>query len=125
MNVCMITYSFYESDTRVMQYANALVKRGDTVDILSLGRPGQAKFEIINGVNVYRIQTRIVNERGRFAYLYRILRFLASSGAALTRKHLAKRYQLVHVHSVPDFLVFAAIVPRVMGTPVILDIHDV
>jgi glycosyltransferase involved in cell wall biosynthesis len=35
------------------------------------------------------------------------------------------RYDLVHVHSVPDFLVFAAIVPKLFGAKVILDIHDI
>jgi glycosyltransferase involved in cell wall biosynthesis len=29
------------------------------------------------------------------------------------------------VHSVPDFLVFAAWLPRMLGTPVVLDIHDI
>jgi glycosyltransferase involved in cell wall biosynthesis len=43
----------------------------------------------------------------------------------LTWKHLRKRYQLVHVHSVPDFLVIAALPLRLMGVPVILDIHDI
>jgi len=29
------------------------------------------------------------------------------------------------VHSVPDFEVFATLVPRIMGAQVILDIHDI
>jgi glycosyltransferase involved in cell wall biosynthesis len=32
---------------------------------------------------------------------------------------------LLHVHSVPDFLVFSALFPKLRGTPVILDIHDI
>jgi glycosyltransferase involved in cell wall biosynthesis len=35
------------------------------------------------------------------------------------------RYDLVHVHSVPDFLVFTAIVPKIFGAKIILDIHDI
>ena len=42
----------------------------------------------------------------------------------LARRHLAKRYQLVHVHSVPDFLVVAAWFPKLAGAKIILDIHD-
>ena len=30
----------------------------------------------------------------------------------------------MHVHNVPDFLVFSALSPKLKGTPVILDIHD-
>lgn len=121
----MVVYSFYETDTRVMQYANALIDRGDSVDVIALRQEGHAKYAEIGGARIYRIQTRKIDERGRFSYLYRILRFWLLAAIILTRKHLTKRYQLIHVHNVPDFLVFAALVPRVMGTPVILDIHDV
>jgi len=125
MNVCMVVYSFYETDTRVMQYANALIERGDSVDVIALRQEGHTTYAEIGGVRVYRIQERKINERGQFSYLYRILRFWVLATILLTRNHLAKRYQLIHVHNVPDFLVFTALVPRMMGTPVILDIHDV
>jgi len=49
---------------------------------------------------------------------------LIVSAVFLGWKHLRRRYQLIHVHSVPDFLVYAAIMPKITGTPVILDIHD-
>jgi glycosyltransferase involved in cell wall biosynthesis len=38
---------------------------------------------------------------------------------------LLKPYQLIHVHSVPDFEVLAALVVRLTGARVILDIHDI
>jgi len=53
------------------------------------------------------------------------MRFLLFAATFIARRYLSQRYQLIHVHSVPDFLVFAAIVPKFLGTPVILDIHDV
>jgi len=124
MKICMVVYSFYEVDTRVMQYANALARRGDRVDVLSIGRPGQPKHEVFDGVNVYRLQTREVNERGPFSHMWRLLRFLIVAGSVLTWKHLFRRYKLIHVHNLPNFLVFSAFVPRLFGTPVILDIHD-
>jgi len=125
MKICMLAYSFYENDSRIKQYANALVERGDAVDVIALGRPGQPARSVLNGVNVFRIQTRTVNERGPFSYLFRIIRFLLLSAGFIAWRHASERYRLIHVHSVPDFLVFAAIVPKMFGTPVILDIHDV
>jgi glycosyltransferase involved in cell wall biosynthesis len=125
MKICMLAYSFYENDSRIKQYANALVDRGDAVDVIALRRPGQPAHSVLNGVNVFRIQTRTVNERGPLSYLFRIIRFLLLSAGFIAWRHASRRYQLVHVHSVPDFLVFAAIVPKLFGTPVILDIHDV
>lgn len=124
MKICMISYSFYEADARIKQYANALVERGDTVDVIALRQVGQPVRAVLNGVTVYRIQTRTVNERGPLSYLFRIIRFLIATAIFIASRHRSERYNLVHVHSVPDFLVFAALVPRLYGTPVILDIHD-
>jgi len=125
MRVCMVAYSFYESDSRIIQYARSLVRRGDSVDIIALAHLDAPRFEVIDGVNVYRVQRRDINERAASLYLFRILRFLLLAMAVLTLKHLRKRYQVVHVHSVPDFLVIAALPLRLMGVPVILDIHDI
>src|SRR5208283_5771817 len=35
-HICMLAYSFYESDNRIMRYADALAQRGDTVDVIAL-----------------------------------------------------------------------------------------
>ncbi len=125
LRVCMLAYAFYESDTRILQYATALAKRGDTVDVIALRRDASMpEFEILNGVNVYRIQARTVNEKGLFTYAIRILRFLLRSTLFLRRQHRQHPYDLVHVHNVPDFLVFSALFPKINGVPVVLDIHD-
>jgi glycosyltransferase involved in cell wall biosynthesis len=123
--ICMLSYSFYESDTRMLQYAAALRERGDEVDVISLRSKKASRFEVVDGVNVHRIQTREVNEQSRFAYLGRILAFLVVSTFSLARKQITRKYQVIHVHSVPDFLVFAALVPKLLGARVILDIHDI
>ena len=124
MKICMLSYSFFETDARVRQYVNALVQRGDSVDVIALRQVGQPARSVFNGATVYRIQRRKVNERGPFSYLLRITRFLIASAIFLAFRHKAEKYDLVHVHSVPDFLVFAAIVPKLFGAKVILDIHD-
>jgi glycosyltransferase involved in cell wall biosynthesis len=125
IRVCMLAYAFYESDTRILQYATALAQRADTVDVIALRRDDSfPAFEVLNGVNVYRIQSRTVNERGLFAYTTRIMRFFLRSMLFLRRKHAEHPYDVVHVHNVPDFLVFAALFPKLNKVPVILDIHD-
>lgn len=125
--VCMITHSFYESDNRVTRYAEALANRGDTVDVLALRRaaalPAQ---EAIGGVQLHRIQNRFgKTERSRIAYLWPLLRFLALSSWWVTRRHARRPYDVLHIHNMPDFLVFAAWLPRLTGARVILDIHDI
>jgi glycosyltransferase involved in cell wall biosynthesis len=125
MRVCVLAYAFYENDLRVLRYAEALARRGDQVDVIALRYPGLDAHGVINGVRLYRIQGRIKNEKNKFSYFYRIIKFLMISGMLLSWLHVKNRYDLVHVHSVPDFLVFAAIVPKLFGAKVILDIHDI
>ena len=125
MRICMVAYTFYETDNRVRRYADALVKRGDQVDVISLAREGQPYFEVIEGVQVFRIQKRVIDETGPFSYLVKLLLFFFRSATLLSGKHLRKPYDIIHVHSVPDFEVFATLIPRIMGARVILDIHDI
>jgi glycosyltransferase involved in cell wall biosynthesis len=125
MRVCMLGYTFYELDSRVRQYARALVERGDEVDFIGLRKGSQTAQDIVEGVQIFRIQGREYGEKGRISYLFKLLRFLVGSSLLLSRKHFHKRYDLIHIHSVPDFLVFAAWLPRFTGAKVVLDIHDV
>ncbi len=125
LRVCMLAYSFYENDGRVMRYAEALAQDGAEVDAIALRREGQPREEWLHGVRVIRIQRREKNERGRWAYLRRVSQFLVHSMFELGRRHLNRPYDLVHVHSVPDFEVFAAWIPKLGGARVILDIHDI
>jgi glycosyltransferase involved in cell wall biosynthesis len=125
MKVCMLAYTWYEPDNRVRRYAETLVKRGDQVDAVVLRREGQpSKMEVVEGVYVYRIQRRVINEKGKITYLAKLLLFFVRSFFFLAWKQLRDPYDLIHVHSVPDFEVFAALVPKLMGAKVILDIHD-
>jgi len=125
LRICMLAYAFYESDTRILQYATALAERGDSVDVIALRRSAeQAEFEVIRGVNVYRIQERTVNEKGLFAYVNRIMRFVFRSALFLRHKHREQAYDVVHVHNVPDFLVFSAVYPKLQGAQIVLDVHD-
>jgi glycosyltransferase involved in cell wall biosynthesis len=121
----MVAYSLYEMDNRVRRYAEALANRGDEVDVYTLGQPGQQSHGELNGVRIHRIQTRVRNEKKPVTYLAKLLLFLLRSSLVLAKKSLRDRYDVIHVHSVPDFEVFAALVPKWMGSKIILDIHDI
>lgn len=125
MNVCMISYSIYDSDARVMRYAETLVRRGDHVDVIALSDGRAHSQGIVNGVNVFRVQSRTRKEKSKFSYLFRILLFFVRASWFVSRRELKMKYQLVHIHSVPDFLVFSAWLPKLRGAKIILDIHDI
>jgi glycosyltransferase involved in cell wall biosynthesis len=50
--------------------------------------------------------------------------FLLKATVAAVRLHRRRRFALVQVHSLPDFLVFAALPLRLVGVPVLLDLHE-
>jgi glycosyltransferase involved in cell wall biosynthesis len=125
--VAMITHSVYTSDNRIRRYAHALAERGDHVEVFSL-RPahGCQESETMGGVRVFQIQDKVRKDmRSKLAYLWPLLRFFVTASVRITRHHLRRPYDLVHVHNIPDFLVFSAWYLKLTGTPVILDIHDI
>ncbi len=125
LRVCMLSYSFYDIDARVSRYAETLARRGDYVDVIAIGQEGQEEYACIKDVNVFRIQKRERNEKGKLSFLLRLSRFFVKSSVFLSRRHRSDPYDVVHVHSVPDFEVFAAWLPKLTGSQVILDIHDI
>lgn len=121
--ICHIAYTFYETDNRVRRYAESLSERGDEVHILCLGDPGQAQCSASHGITLHRLQHR-VQEKDRSTYLWNLLRFMAKSVRMLRRLSADQPLDLIHVHNLPDFLVFAAAFQKLGGVPLILDIHD-
>lgn len=125
--ICLVTHSFYESDNRVIRYAEALAERGDQVEVVALRRSADLpRRERINGVVVHRIQDRFgKNELSAFSYLLPILRFLLASAQWLNTESRSRVFDLVHVHNIPDFLIFAAVPAKWRGSRLVLDIHDI
>lgn len=124
MKACMLAYTHYEVDNRVRHYAEALIQKGWQVDAIVLKKHGQKYNNIINGVNLYRIQERIPNEKGKINYLIRLLKFFFHSTFSILEQSFKGKYDIIHVHSIPNFEVFATILSKLLGTKIILDIHD-
>jgi glycosyltransferase involved in cell wall biosynthesis len=125
--ICMVTHSFYESDNRVIRYAEALAERGDQVEAVALRRSAQLpKRELVNGVLVHRIQDRFgKNEASPGSYLWPILHFLIVSAKWLYTHGQRRKFDIVHVHNIPDFLIFSGWPAKRRGARLILDIHDI
>jgi glycosyltransferase involved in cell wall biosynthesis len=125
--VGMVAYSVYERDNRVMRYAQTLAARGDAVEVVCLKKNrADATAEKVGAVQVYRIPGRYTkDQKNRREYLLPLLRFGAFASMYLAFRHLKHRYDLIHVHNMPDFLIFAALFPKLTGAKIILDIHDI
>lgn len=125
--VGMVAYSVYERDNRVIRYAQTLAARGDSVEVICLKKgPSDRVAEKVGPVQVYRLRGRYTkDQKNSKEYLLPLLWFGAFASLRLAWRHLRHRYDLIHVHNMPDFLVLAALFPKLTGTKVILDIHDI
>jgi glycosyltransferase involved in cell wall biosynthesis len=121
---CMIVHSYYEEDPRVRREAEALVARGRPVDVIALRRPGDGRAGTLNGVRITRVDIQRHQGADLWVYLREYLGFLVRASWVATRAHRRRRYGVAQVHSLPDFLVFAALPLKLVGVPVILDLHE-
>lgn len=119
----VVIYSYFETDSRPLRETAALVEAGLEVDVISLRRKGDPARIKINGANVYRISLQR-RRRGFSTYTLQYAWFTLAAMTILAWRSLRKRYDLVHVHNMPDVLVFSALGPKLRGAKVILDLHD-
>lgn len=122
--VAMVAFTHYTGDSRVRREAEALVQRGDTVDVIALQEEGMGAEAERNGVRVVPVRVSRYRGNSGLSYIIQYLDFFVRGCIKLTTLHLKHRYQIVQVHTMPDFMVFVAMVPRLLGAKVILDVHD-
>ncbi len=122
--ICMVAFTDYRTDTRVRREAEALVDRGDLIDVICLREEGQEKIETLNGVKLFQLSTGRYRGSNALMYLVKYFLFLIIASILLTFLHLKRHYQVIQVHTMPDFMVFVAIIPKFLGAKVILDVHD-
>lgn len=123
--VCMVVHAYYEEDPRVRRQAEALVGAGWEVDVFGLRREGEAPTGTVAGVNVHRLPVGRHQGAGPIMYVAEYGAFLVRAMFATTRAHSRRHYGLIQVHSMPDYLVFAAAPLKLSGVPVLLDLHEV
>ncbi len=124
LRIAAVAYTHYESDPRVRREAEALAARGDIVNVWALQKEGSPAVEVINGVKVRRL--RIPRYRGgkASAYVRSYGRFMAQAALHMARVHTWAHFDVVHVHTMPDFMVFTSLFPKLYGAKVLLDMHD-
>ena len=123
MKICMVVFSSYPFDVRVRREAEALTKEGMSVDVICRTSRGELPKEDVRGVTTYRVK---LNRRrsSKFGYICEYFYFFMRAFIKVTILSFSRRYDIVHVHNMPDFLVFTSIIPKLFGTKVILDLHD-
>jgi glycosyltransferase involved in cell wall biosynthesis len=120
----MVVHGPFPPDPRVSRAVAVAVARGWEVDVLATRQPGQPAVERVDGARVIRLPVVHRWGAGARATVREYAGFTLLAGARVARLASRQRYDLVHVHAPPDFLMVSALLPKLLGTPVVLDIHD-
>jgi glycosyltransferase involved in cell wall biosynthesis len=121
--VCIVHHYYYPEHGHVRRDAEALARGGFDVSVIALRSPAQAARETLNGVAIYRVP--LAHRRGSpLRYLWEYGAFFLLTFLTLAKLQVRKRLRVVEIDNMPDFLVFSALIPKLLGTRVILYIFD-
>lgn len=121
--VAIVVHAIFPGDPRVRRQSDALIDAGYEVDVICLRQAGEAAEEQDGPLRIVRlpINRSFVGFAGHIA---EYLAFTAIVAWRLAREHRHRRYDLVQVATVPDFLSFAAIPEKLGRVPLLLDLHE-
>jgi len=123
MRICHVAYAHFPADPRVRREVDALRGAGYDVEVICLRGENEAGLETVHGTRITRIPLR-ARRGGRIRYAFQYTLFFILSSVELLRLHRLRTFQVVHVHSLPDFQVFCSLLLKMRGVRVILDLHE-
>jgi glycosyltransferase involved in cell wall biosynthesis len=120
----VLLFSYYPADPRPRRAAEAIAAEGVSVDVICLrDKEDDQPQQSYGRIHVTRVGLKR-KRGGKFGYVGQYSAFILISFLYLAARSLRRRYDFVHVHNMPDALVFGAIVPKLLGAKLILDLHD-
>lgn len=118
-----VSFSPFPDDPRPRRAAETFLGMGMLVDVICLMAGESVKKGTFKGIGIDRISIK-KSRRSKRLYLLQYFGFIAMAFFKLSVRAFTRRYDIVHIHNMPDILVFAALVPKLLGAKVILDLHD-
>jgi glycosyltransferase involved in cell wall biosynthesis len=123
--VLMVAYAQYYNDARIKAYVNALIRAGTSVDVVCLYDSYSKSYDYGKAtVNITFVNNKYQG-KSAIRYLIGYFSFFMRSLFIVTAKYFRARYPVIHVHNQPDILVFCALIPKLFGARIILDMHDI
>lgn len=123
--IAMVAYTHYQTDPRCRREATLAAEAGWDVHFYSLSHNGLVHTSQIEGITLHELPMPRYRGGSSVAYLFSYLRFLMLASVEVFKDHLKSRFAVIHVNTMPDFMVITALLPRLFGAKVILDVHDV
>jgi glycosyltransferase involved in cell wall biosynthesis len=121
--LAMVVHAVYPGDPRVRRQTDLLGDAGHEVDLFCLRGRGEAAEEATGPLRIIRLPVNRLFT-GFAGHLAEYLAFAGIVAVRLAREQRHRRYRLVQVATVPDFLAFAAAPLKLSGVPLLLDLHE-
>jgi glycosyltransferase involved in cell wall biosynthesis len=96
---------------------------GHEVDVICLRRPGEPRREVSGKVTAHRVAIPL-RRGGHLNYVLQYGVFFLTACVMVGILHIRRRFDVVQVNTMPDALVFAAVIPRLLGARVMLDLQE-
>lgn len=121
--IAVVRQFYFPLDARVRREVEALLEAGHEVEVFCLARRGERLRERTGALTIWRMP--FSHRRGGAAvYLAEHAAFVIAAGTCLSLRHLRRPFDVVQANSIPDTVVFTALVPRLLGARVVLDLHE-
>lgn len=122
--VLMMLNAPYPADIRIKKETGALLQAGHKIHLLCLRRKGEANTELVEGIQVHRIDAGKNNYQLAFWDVVMSLWFVHPKFKAAMRSILKQeQINLVHVHDLP-LAGTALSLKKELGLKVIVDLHE-
>ena len=123
--IAMVAYTHYQTDPRCRREATLAADAGWDVHFYALSKDGKSQVRQVEGITLHELPMPRYRGASSSSYLLSYVRFLLLASWAVQRDHFRRRFDIVHINTMPDFMVVVGLLPRLFGAKIILDIHDV
>jgi glycosyltransferase involved in cell wall biosynthesis len=124
IEILHLAFCHYPADPRVKREAQALRALGRRVAVIALRDSGQRAVARCDGVLAIRVPIR-KTRRGFLGTLRDYLAFTWRCRRLVAGHRRLRQVRVVHVHTLPDFLVWAALPARRRGARLVFDMHEI
>jgi glycosyltransferase involved in cell wall biosynthesis len=124
IEILHLVYGHYPADTRVKRELGALRGTGRQCAVIAVRQAGESATEQVDGVVAIRVPGR--KSRGGFlSYLFEYGEFVLRCRRLIATHRALAHLKVVHVHTLPDFLLWAALPARRRGARIVFDMHEI
>jgi glycosyltransferase involved in cell wall biosynthesis len=108
----------------VRRAARALTDNGHQVDVFAVSNRAATEKKNSSGFLRVRLLRMRKQQTGMVGYAFEYGVFFAWAFALVSLLHVRRRYDVVYVHNMPNFMVFTGLLPKLGGAKIVLDVHD-